>query len=213
MKSTYVLIDYENVQPSELVVLDQEHIHVMVFVGAQQQKLSFETVDALQRMGRRAEYVKVSGNGPNALDFHVAYYLGQLALTDPEARFIIVSKDAGFDRLIEHMQASCLMVERHQGLPSLVPQERATQQGIQAPAPSRLALVVANLRQRTGKPRTRQTLASTINSLFQKNLGDDQISELIEGLVEGGFVTIEGTVVTYLLDPPSRTPSPEPAGS
>ena len=49
----------------------------------------------MQRLGpARAEYVEISGNGPNALDFHIAYYIaltgayrhGDLGLTYPLMR-------------------------------------------------------------------------------------------------------------------------------
>jgi len=91
-----VLIDYENVQPEAMAVLDKEHFKVIVFIGANQVKVSFEVASVLQRMGERAEYIKITGNGSNALDFHVAFYIGQLAAKEPEAYFHIVSKDTGF---------------------------------------------------------------------------------------------------------------------
>ena len=47
--------------------------------------------------------LRISGNGPNALDFHVAYYLGALAAAHPEAEFTVLSRDTGFDPLIRHM--------------------------------------------------------------------------------------------------------------
>ena len=72
MKTNYVLIDYENVQPATLAILDQEHFRIIVFVGANQAKITFEVASALQPMGTRAEYVRISGNGANALDFHIA---------------------------------------------------------------------------------------------------------------------------------------------
>jgi hypothetical protein len=97
VKTNYVLIDYESVQPVTLAVLDQEHIRVIVFVGARQAKITFEIAAALQRLGTRAEYVKISSNGSNALDFHIAFYIGQLAAHDPAAYFHIISKDTGFD--------------------------------------------------------------------------------------------------------------------
>ncbi|MFN5051121.1 MAG: PIN domain-containing protein, partial [Planctomyces sp.] len=62
MRTNYVLIDYENVQPEVLSALDAQHFKVVVFVGASQNKLSFDTADALQKMGGRAEYVKIAGN-------------------------------------------------------------------------------------------------------------------------------------------------------
>ena len=51
MRTNYVLIDFENVQPTSLSGLDAEHFRVLVFVGASQNKLSFETAAALQRLG------------------------------------------------------------------------------------------------------------------------------------------------------------------
>ena len=38
------------------------------------------------------------------LDFHIAYYLGDLAVKEPDADFYILSKDTGFDPLIEHLE-------------------------------------------------------------------------------------------------------------
>ena len=112
MKTNYVLIDYENVQPEAMAVLNEEHFKVIVFVGANQTKVSFEVASALQQMGTRAEYVRISGNGSNALDFHIAFYIGQLAAQEPEAYFHIVSKDTGFDPLIQHLKARKILACR-----------------------------------------------------------------------------------------------------
>jgi hypothetical protein len=60
-------------------------------------------VKALQVFGPAVEYVQMLGTGPNALDFHIAYYLGRLSVVQPMARFFVVSKDAGFDPLIQHL--------------------------------------------------------------------------------------------------------------
>ena len=83
MRTNYVLIDYENVQPNSLAGLDAEHFRVLVFVGANQNKLTFEIAAAIQKLGPRAEYVRIAGNGANALDFHIAFHIGQLAAQDP----------------------------------------------------------------------------------------------------------------------------------
>ena len=72
MKKDYVLIDYENVQPTAIEALEHEHFHVIVFVGASQAKVTYEVASVLQRMGERASYIKIAGNGSNALDFHIA---------------------------------------------------------------------------------------------------------------------------------------------
>ena len=66
-------------QPSSLAGLDAEHFRVLIFVGVCQGKLAFEIAAALQKLVPRAEYVKIAGNGTNALDFHIAFHIGRLA--------------------------------------------------------------------------------------------------------------------------------------
>ena len=71
----YILIDYENVQPADLVGLETEQAFVLVFMGAQQ-KVGSSLIEAVQALGERGRFIRIAGNGPNALDFHIAYYLG-----------------------------------------------------------------------------------------------------------------------------------------
>lgn len=112
MRKNIVLVDFESVQPESLAALAQDHFRVLLFVGSAQAKLPFELAAAMQRMGDRAEYVKISGTGPNALDFHIAFYIGQLAAQDPAAFFHIVSKDKGHDPLIRHLKSKRILAGR-----------------------------------------------------------------------------------------------------
>jgi hypothetical protein len=112
LKTNYVLIDFESVQPSSLDLLNHNNFKLFVFVGANEVKLPFEIADCIQRLGERAKYIKISGTGPNALDFHIAYYIGRTAATDPAAYFHIISKDAGFDPLITHLRANKIFASR-----------------------------------------------------------------------------------------------------
>ena len=122
MQIHYVLIDCENVQPDGMQRLQGEHFRVKLFVGSSQSKISLETAAAVQHMGKHAEYVRIAGNGPNALDFHIAYYLGRLAIEAPTAHFHIVSRDTGFDPLVAHLKAQKIAVVRSEsvgGIPLL----------------------------------------------------------------------------------------------
>jgi hypothetical protein len=107
----YILIDYENVQPADLAGLEAEQACVLVFMGAQQ-KVGSSLIEAVQALGERGRFIRIAGNGPNALDFHIAYYLGQWTMRDPQATFLIVSKDTGFDPLISHLCGSGTQVKR-----------------------------------------------------------------------------------------------------
>jgi hypothetical protein len=99
----FVLIDFENVQPDNLDGLKKGLHHIRVFVGESQSKISLGTAKALQSFGSDADYIQIAGSGSNALDFHLAFYLGRLSLQHPQASFVIVSKDTGFDPLVKHL--------------------------------------------------------------------------------------------------------------
>ncbi len=104
MRTNYVLIDLENVKPAAFELLNHDHFRVMVFAGSNQPKVPVDFADSLQRLGGKTGYIMISGNGPNALDFHIAYYIGRLAAENPNAYFHIISKDTGFDPLIRHLK-------------------------------------------------------------------------------------------------------------
>ena len=194
MRTNYVLIDYENVQPISLAVLDAEHFRVLVFVGASQNKLTFEIAAAVQRLGARAEYVKITGNGSNALDFHIAFHIGRLAAQDPTAFFQIISKDAGFDPLIQHLKERKIFASRSKDVSDISILKAADNKT----TPEKIDVVLANLQQRgASKPRTLKTLTSTINSLFQKQLTEEELVALLKGLQAKGFIAVNETKVTY----------------
>ena len=107
MNKHYILIDYENVQMKSLSVLlgaPHQAFRIMVFVGANQSKLPIELVSSMQSFGAKAQYVQITGSGRNALDFHIAYYLGSLTESDPHGIFHIISKDTGYDQSIKRLK-------------------------------------------------------------------------------------------------------------
>lgn len=196
MRTNYVLIDYENVQPEVLTALYAEHFKVIVFIGSNQKKITFEAAEALQRMGDKAQYIKISGNGPNALDFHIAFYIGQIAATDPTAYFHIISKDTGFDPLIQHLKTKKVFAARSRDI-SEIPIVKVT--GIKLPS-ERLSAVVSKLQhQGASKPRTVKTLSSTIGAIFLKQLSEQELAGLLKELQAKGYITVTETKVSYNL--------------
>lgn len=194
MRTNYVLIDFENVQPKSLEQLAQAHFKLLVFVGASQAKVSFEIAAALQQLGPRAEYIKISGNGSNALDFHIAYYIGQIAAKDPSAYFYILSKDTGFDPLIQHLKSKKVSASRVKALTD-IPRVKASSS--KTPV-DRLEVVLTWLQQsKATKPRTIKTLGSTIASLFQKQVSEEEVAALIQELVSRGRISVNGNKVAY----------------
>lgn len=117
MAKLYYLIDFENVQPKALDRLTPGESCIKVFLGEQQTKLMLDLVQALQPFGVDAEYIPIAGNGPDAVDFHIAYYMGRLSLQEPGATFRIISKDRGFDPLVRHLNSRGIGCERLAEIP------------------------------------------------------------------------------------------------
>jgi hypothetical protein len=103
LSTEFVLIDFENVQPKSLGLYKPGMCKIKLFLGQSQSKLPVELSLILQPFGSDVDYIRINGNGPNAVDFHIAFYIGQLAQAHPDARFTIVSKDTGFDPLVRHL--------------------------------------------------------------------------------------------------------------
>ena len=152
MTTSYVLIDFENVQVKSLALLKGEHFQVKVFLGPKNARLPVDLVLAMHDLGKRADYIMLGVSGANALDFHITYYLGKLTAEHPQGEFYIVSKDTGFDSLIKHLLGKGIQckrvpaIEQMPGLaaPVVVPEAKKA-----APQPKTKPVAA------TPKPRTR----------------------------------------------------------
>lgn len=102
----HLLIDFENVQPQNLDKMASEDTHIWLFLGVHHKMLPLSLVQSLLRFGERVHLVQLQKTGKNALDFYLSYYLGQITATDPDAQIGILSRDGGYDVLVEHILAS-----------------------------------------------------------------------------------------------------------
>lgn len=195
MKTNYVLIDYENVQPKNLAALNGHPVKVVVFLGAKQTKVSVELLTALQLLGSNFKCVQITGNGRNALDFHIAFAIGELSASDKTASFHIISKDSGFDPLIEHLRKQDISVQRSNDLAEISILKKSNAKS----APQKLEVIVRNLSRAPGRPRKVRTLSNTINALFGKSLDEQELEGLIKALQKLGHISIEGGNVSYHL--------------
>ena len=196
MRTNYVLIDYESVQPASVAVLEQECFKVIIFVGEKQAKVSIDVAASLQRLGAKAEYIRMAGSGPNALDFHIAFYIGRLSTVEPGAYFHIISKDTGFDPLIQHLRSQKILAGRVRTIADIPVVKASNSKSPQ----ERIAVILAKLQQlKAAKPRTVKTLSSTIASLFQNHVSEDEVALLVQSLANQGYLSVVGTKVTYAL--------------
>jgi PIN domain len=220
LKPAYILIDFENVQPDKIGALDTGAFKIKVFVGAKQSRVALGLASALQPMGNAVEYVQIEGSGRNALDLHIAYYIGRLAVEEPGCVFHIVSRDTDYDPLIDHLKAKKIQCQRWSSFsdipharvaaPKVTPVARpaAKPKALPKVAPkaapqtsNRVAELVDNLEKRArARPSTLKTLTSTIKSHFRAaGMTDAEVDGIIEELKKRGLIAVKDGKVTYQL--------------
>ena len=194
MKNNYILIDYENVQPKSLSVLNGHEFKVLMFVGEKQTKIPLELASALQTLGSNVQYIKIAGSGLNALDFHIAFYIGRIAAKDPSAYFHIISKDTGFDPLIRHLKEQYILVMREKELAE-IPLLRASNT---SSITDKVHTVIKSLATRgQSRPRKIKTLINTINALFMKKLDERELEGIILELKKQKSIVVENDNISY----------------
>lgn len=196
MKTNHVLIDYENVQPEVTAALARPVFKVWIFVGAQQQKVKYDLVELMQSKGDAARCIKISATARNALDFHMAFYTGQLATEEPEGYFHLIAKDKGMDPLVEHLQGRGLNVQRWESVFDIP----IVKKPIDASEDDKLSLIIEYLiRRGSQRPASMKTLLGSVAALFSPKLGEADVAVLVEQLRASGVFDVVGTKVHYSL--------------
>jgi hypothetical protein len=190
VKERVVLVDFENVQKLDLAQLPS-HARIKVFTGQSQSKFPRALVQQTQALGSRLEWITIDGNGPNALDFHIACHLGEGICKSPQAEFVILSNDKGFDPLVRHLVARGFKCRRD---------SQARPAPAAKPPLTAHAQAVKNLLQRSEKnkrPRKHATLSNYLSTHFNKKMTGEEIKRAVEHLLEAGLIAGTEAAVTY----------------
>ncbi len=196
-----LLVDLENVQKFDLRQVPSS-VEVKVFVGLSQKNLPTDLVAQTQALGSRLKWVLIDGNGSNALDFHIACYLGEGLARNPETEFVILSRDKGFDPLIRHLAKrglSCRRVETAAGIVGAAEPQAVVAKPAAAAEPDPRQKVLELLKgiDKNKRPRKRQTLINYVANHFRKKYSAEQVRQAIEQLVRGKQITDTNAAVSY----------------
>jgi hypothetical protein len=107
---THVLLDFENVQPSEaeLRAMVPQADQIWVFHGPHQRDVG----KRFSSFGRGVTAVPISKTGKNALDFHLSFYTGYIASRHSASPIVVMANDKGYEPMIEHAKALGFVVRR-----------------------------------------------------------------------------------------------------
>jgi hypothetical protein len=202
MSDTILLVDFENVGKIDLSAVPDGFV-VALFFGAAQKSVPKEFLKAALKLRERFISIDIEGQGKNALDFHIAYYLGQYLTQSAKTPCVILSKDRGFDPLIKHLGLRGFTVRRASTLREACPPTAAV---ARRPTPGHESVSVpvheAALQWLSGgaknrRPRTRKALAAHLYSHFSKKISEREVQNLIENLIASGQLSEAHGRITY----------------
>jgi len=187
-----IYVDFENVPNIEIE--ETTDTRILLFIGQSQKRLSTGIVKAIQPLGKNVEWVQINGSGKNALDFHIAYYLA-MNKAQLNTEHFVISKDAGFDPLIAHVNALGQKVKRVVSFADVFQKI-----GLGKDLESKYKKVKENLmkQQRARRPKSRKTLTSFIEATFQKKISTGETNKLIENMFRDGIMEEKSKRISYL---------------
>lgn len=193
--SKVLLIDYENVQGISLALVAGTDWKVCIFTGTSQNRIPITLVASAQALGDRLSWIRIDGSGPNALDFHIAYYLGSGITKNPDDEYYILSKDKGFDPLVKHITKGKTICKRITSMGEIASARRAKE-------PDAIyGKVVTNLKkiEKGRRPRNKKTLRQHVKSLIGGVNSEEKLDRTIEQLFSSKLVVEEHGKLIYRL--------------
>jgi len=200
----HVFVDFENVHEIDVSVIGAKSVNFTLLLGAKQTKLDAGLVEKLMAHAASVQLVRLASSGKNALDFTLAYYVGRTVSADPAAYIHIVSKDTGFDPLIEHLRSRHIHAHRHPSFATLTFSGTAKTAAVASKAEPAsqeepLNRVLEHLRKNVAnRPKRKKTLLSHLKSQLGKDATDADAAGLLEKLQKAGHISIgDKDAVTY----------------
>ena len=194
----HVFVDFENVKTIDASVMGGKNLTFHLFLGPQNKKLDVDVVEQLLDNAQAVRLIRSPMAGKNALDFVLAYHLGQAVQTDPKGYFHIISKDGGFDSLVKLLENKRVKVKRHADWSGLHFDSPPKKPAAEAPAPAAKALspgaekVLGNLRKsEKNRPKRKTTLVSHALNSLGKGATADMGEKVVEELRKSGHLVID----------------------
>lgn len=223
MTESVLLVDYENIGKIDLAAIP-DGVRVPFFFGASQRTVPTEFLKAALRLGERFVPIDIEGQGKNALDFHIAFYLGDYLARSPETACVILSKDKGFDPLVRHLTRRGFAVRRANSMaealgsraaPAAAPRSAAAartggrhgaggRSGGRRESPQREAgslkddaLHLLAGTQKMRRPRKRKGLIAVLHSHFSQKVPESELQRLIDELIAAGSLSDSNGSISY----------------
>lgn len=184
-----LFVDFENAGKVDLSTVPAD-VFVPFFFGASQKSVPTEFLKAVLKLGDRFLPIDIEGQGKNALDFHIAFYLGEYLAANSRASCTILSKDKGFDPLVKHLRKRGFAVRRVATVADAVGANAKAKGKAEASASTAehpptfedIVQWLKNMQART-RPAKRKGLLAHLKSHFGRKISEAELDKLIDQLI------------------------------
>lgn len=184
-----LFVDFENAGKVDLSTVPAD-VFVPFFFGASQKSVPTEFLKAALKLGDRFLPIDIEGQGKNALDFHIAFYLGEYLAANSRASCTILSKDKGFDPLVKHLRKRGFAVRRVATVADAVGANAKAKGKAEASASTAehpptfedIVQWLKNMQART-RPAKRKGLLAHLKSHFGRKISEAELDKLIDQLI------------------------------
>lgn len=195
MPEGLLFVDFENVTKIDLASVPAG-VRVPFFLNAAQKSVPKEFLKGAAKLGERFEAIEVEGHGKNALDFHIAFYLGERLARAPDTECVILSKDKGFDPLIKHLAHRGFAVRRAVTLADAFPASSGTSLSMESPNWDAVLRWLSNM-PKANRPRKRKGLVAHLYTHFGKKIPETQVGQLVDQLIARKKLAEAAGAITY----------------
>lgn len=178
----YYFIDYENVHADGFTGAENlgENDVICVMYTEQSKAFSLELVEKIARQSAKLESYKAGTGAKNSLDFQLASYLGYM-IAKCEGRddcFYIVSKDTGFNHLVDFWAERNVTVKR---VPNFMDEEKDTKVVVAAESVEEEPKAKAKAKTKTkGKSKVSDSNKATKEELMQYLTEEEYSDKILE---------------------------------
>jgi len=184
MTDGLLFVDFENVSHIDLAAVPSG-VRVPFFLNAAQKSVPKDLLTGVAKLGERFEAIEVEGYGKNALDFHIAFYIGERLASSPKTPCVILSKDQGFDPLVTHLIRRGFDVRRVTTLADAFSGKAVPSPPSESPATGRWEVALQSLIKmpKTNRPRKRTSLVAHLYAHFGKKVPQAEIEQIVTRLI------------------------------
>jgi hypothetical protein len=210
MYKSVIFVDFENIQKLGASLIDSK-TKIIVMVGLNQDNQAFEFAKNLFNKISSIELIKVNGQGPNALDIFIAFYIGRYFDSIKESEIIICSNDSDYDQLIKHLDGHGISIKK-EGLSENVSKQiiaakktkgkkESTKNEIKTDDVTKIIEYLQNQTksQKSKRPKKISTLENYLYAHFSQKISMDKIKKAIESMKVNKNLTVMNNKINYII--------------